>query len=60
MRFIFTNADVQHSDSYQVDICKCFEKIPCVELLKIVVNKDMFEEINLENAGNYKIIFKFP
>lgn len=60
MHFIFTNADVQQSDSYQVDICKCFEKIPCVELLKIVVNKDMFEEINLENAGNYKIIFKFP
>lgn len=56
MHFTFTDIDVQICDSYLVNIREWFKKIPCVELLKSVVNKDMFENINLENAGKYMTI----
>lgn len=56
MHFTFTDIDVQICDSYLVHIREWFKKIPCVELLKIVVNKDMFGNINLENAGKYMTI----
>lgn len=45
--------DVQICDSYLVNIREWFKKIPCVELLKIVVNKDMFENINLKYAERF-------
>lgn len=56
MYFIFIDIDVKICDFYLVNICEWFKKILCVELLKIVVNKDMFENINLENVGKYMII----
>lgn len=36
---------------YEDNIQQCFEMIPCVELLKIVVSKDMFQIINPTNSG---------
>lgn len=36
---------------YEKDILQCFETIPWVELLKIVVSEDMFHVINPTNSG---------
>lgn len=36
---------------YEKDILQCFETIPWVELLKIIVSEDMFHVINPTNSG---------
>lgn len=40
------NVQCHESCLYEKDILQCFEMIPCVEQLKIVVSEDMFHVIN--------------
>lgn len=55
MQFNFDDSDAKVQDcvAYQEGIVNCFEQIPCVELLKIVVSNDMFEKLNSNNYGIY-------
>lgn len=53
INFDDSDAKVKDCVAYQKNIVDCFENIPCVELLKIVVSKDMFEKLNSKNYGNY-------
>lgn len=45
------NVQCHESCLYEKDILQCFEMIPCVELLKIVVSEDMFHVINPTYSG---------
>lgn len=51
INFDDSDAKVRDCVAYLEGIVNCFEKIPCVELLKILVSNDMFEKLNSKNYG---------